>query len=175
MWYDAKGYENRLQVTKCGRVRSIDRYVDNWPRGKRLIKGRELKCSVSKAGYKMVDLRSKSKCEKSGCVVYLHRIIAATFLDNSDGFDVVNHKDGDKKNNSVGNLEWCTAEYNSSHAWHSGLNDHNKKPVIASDGKSEREFESLQSTRHFGFNPSLVHAALNGKQKTHKGLTWSYK
>lgn len=174
MWFDAVGYEGRLQVTKCGMVRSVDRYVNNWPKGKRLLKGKVLKCSKNKAGYKSVDTRRRGKKGLSGGgFVLLHRIIASTFLENKEGLPVVNHIDGDKTNNKVENLEWCTVEYNHRHAWESGLCDKQKKPVIASD------------TNGFGFwlphmhsakwaSASLIHAAIHGRQKTHRGMTWDY-
>lgn len=175
MWYDVVGYEGRLQVTRCGRVRSVDRYVDNYPKGKRLLKGKELGCSVSKSGYKMVDTRSKTINGTVGKVEYLHRLIAITFIDNKLGLETVNHIDGIKLNNNVKNLEWMSNSDNVKHASVSGFCDHLKTPVIATDGVSEWEFESIQSTRHKGFNPSLVHSAINGKQKTHKKLSWRYK
>lgn len=175
MWYKARGYEGRLEVTKCGRVRSVDRYVDNYPRGKRMLKGRELKCSINSRGYKVVSMTSKTKNGTTGRNVLLHRIIASTFIENQDNLETVNHKDGDKLNNSVENLEWLSPVDNVIHAVETGLCDHLKKPVIATDGINEWKFESLQSTKHSGFNPSLVHAAINGRQKTHKKLKWRYQ
>lgn len=175
MWFDVAGYEGRLQVTKCGKVRSVDRYVDNYPSGKRLIKGKELKGSVSKSGYIVIAMTSKAKSGTTGKNEYLHRLIAMTFIDNPECLGTVNHINGDKLDNSVDNLEWMAPVDNVKHAVSIGLCDHLKKPVTATDGVNVWEFESIQSTKHHGFNPSLVHAAINGRQKTHKKLRWEYR
>lgn len=175
MWVDVKGFECRLQVTACGRVRSKDRYVDNWPKGRRLLKGRELKCSTAKAGYKVVDLRMRSgngKGKGIGITHLLHQLIAITFIPNPKCYDTVNHMDGEKKNNSIENLEWCSQSYNNRHAWSSGFCDNQKKPVISYLDGVGVWYPSMQHPK--GCNPSLIHAAMNGKQKTHRGLFWAY-
>lgn len=51
----------------------------------------------------------------------IHRLMATTFIDNPDGLPQVNHKDGNKENNSVENLEWVTESQNTQHAWDNGL------------------------------------------------------
>lgn len=175
MWFPAVGLEGRIEVTRCGRVRSVDRIVDNYPSGKRLIKGRELKCSLIK-GYKAVDLRSRTKQGRVGSVYLLHRLIAITFVENTNPaeFKEVNHIDGDKQNNSFDNLEWCTKVYNHNHAWDSGLCDSQKTPVECEANGFGYYFPTMNSTNKSGFNPSLVHAALNGKQNHHKGFVWRY-
>ena len=66
MWFDAVGFEGRLQVTKCGMVRSVDRYVNNYPSGKRLIKGKELKCSrINLSEIFFVDIFYEGVCNYS--------------------------------------------------------------------------------------------------------------
>ena len=52
---------------------------------------------------------------------YVHRLVAATFLENPMNYTEVNHKDGDKKNNNVANLEWCSRGHNVQHAYKTGL------------------------------------------------------
>lgn len=173
MWFDAVGYEGRIKVTKCGKVMSVDRYVDNYPKGKRLIKGKVINCSVDKAGYKRVDLRKRSKSGSSGRSMLLHRVIASTFIENPDNLPVVNHIDGVKLNNSIDNLEWCTAERNHKHAWEYGLCDKQKKPVLSDNGKG---FGFWLPSMHGSSwaSPSLIHAAIHGRQKTHRGMFWRY-
>lgn len=90
---------------------------------------RILKKTESNVGYFKVSLRidGKTKCE------FVHRLIALAFIDNKDNLPVVNHKDGDKLNNKPSNLEWCTDQTNSDHAWNTGLCTH--KGIAHPDSK----------------------------------------
>ena len=79
--------------------------------------GRILKGKVDRLGYPMVCLRTDG-VQKTPKV---HRLIALTHLENPNGLPELNHKDGDKTNNSIDNLEWCTRSENLQHAWDTGL------------------------------------------------------
>lgn len=71
-------------------------------------------------GYLRVQLWSHRHCE----YVSIHRLIAETFIPNPHQYPVVNHRDGNKTNNHVDNLEWCTQRENVKHAWRTGLAHH---------------------------------------------------
>lgn len=172
MWFDAIGLDRRFQVTRCGMIKSVDRHVDNYPKGKRLIKGRVLKCSIDKAGYKRVDTRNRIK--GTGSYELLHRVIAKTFIENPLELPCVNHIDGNKLNNNVSNLEWCDQSYNSLHAWRTGLCDSTKTPVMCSADGVGVWYPYMRKALEDGCNPSLIHAAINGRQRTHKGFSWVY-
>ena len=105
-WRNIPGYED-YEVSNYGRVRSLDR-VDS--RGRKL-KGKELKQSVSKHGYKRVCLYKNGKAQS----VRVHRLVAMAFLPNTNNLSCVNHKDENKANNHLSNLEWCTYKYNSNY------------------------------------------------------------
>lgn len=173
MWFDAKGFEGRLQVTKCGLVRSVKRVVYNHPNSTRVLKGRLLGKCIGKTGYKVVDLRVRG-VNNSGRVEYLHRIIADTFIIAVDGLDHINHIDGNKLNNNISNLERCTHQMNINHAWSTGLCNSQKTPVMSSKLGCGVYYPSMRCSISDGFNPSLVHAAINGRQKTHRGFEWCY-
>lgn len=98
----------KIEVSSLGRVRTLDRVVSNG-KGTRLVKGRVLKPFGSGRGYLVVSIQSDGK----RTMKYVHRLVAKTFLSNPNGFPMVNHLDCDRTNNSVKNLEWCTASYNS--------------------------------------------------------------
>ena len=112
-WKDIKGYEGIYQVSNLGRIKSLER-IDN---SNHKVKGKILKIIPENRGYSVVNL-----CKDGKCKTYkVHRLVAIAFLENPDNKPQVNHIDGNKKNNSILNLEWVTAEENINHAWDTGL------------------------------------------------------
>lgn len=106
VWKDVEGYKGYYQVSNKGRVRS---WKDSAP--KRVNKPRLLKLQA-RNGYKFVAL-SKNGNKKS---IYVHRLVAKAFIPNAESKPQVNHKDLDRSNNIVTNLEWCTGHENMRHA-----------------------------------------------------------
>ena len=104
IWRPVVGYEGLYEVSNTGRVRSLDRY----DRKNRLKKGKLLKNKDNGNGYLLCGL-SKNGIVKNK---YIHRLVAEAFIERPDGLYEVNHKDEDKTNNNVDNLEWCDATYN---------------------------------------------------------------
>lgn len=109
MWtyYYYKGQATTYQVSDTGKVRNIKT-------------GRILNGTIDQDGYIKIHI---TKPENK--VLFVHRMVAETYLinDSPEEKKCVNHKDGNKQNNSIGNLEWCTDLYNSHHAWENGLID----------------------------------------------------
>lgn len=105
IWKDIPGYEGLYQASNLGRIRSIDRLVNNTV-GLKQMKGRILKPINGK--YLKVGL-SKNGIQKP---IRIHRLVALTFIQNPNNYPYVNHKDENKHNNCVDNLEWCTNLYN---------------------------------------------------------------
>ena len=79
--------------------------------------GAKMKTWVSPQGYMRVGLRRNGSKKQ----FFVHRLIAITYIPNPSGLPIINHIDGDKLNNNVGNLEWCTHSHNSRHAQKLGL------------------------------------------------------
>ena len=102
IWKDIKGYENKYQISNKGNVKSLNY--------KRTNKTKIISPALSI--YKTVTLSKKSKTK----TYYIHRLVAETFIPNEFNLPQVNHKDGDKYNNNVSNLEWCTEKENMHHA-----------------------------------------------------------
>ena len=110
-WKDIKGYEGIYQVSSYGRVRSLDRIVERKGKGDFFIKGRVLTQSDDTNGYMKVSLTKHDQKR----TFKVHRLVAIHFLDNPNNLPCVNHKDENKLNNNVDNLEWCTKAYNNSY------------------------------------------------------------
>lgn len=121
IWKPVLGYEHIYVVSNKGVIKSIDHVVQHKDGKKRLQVGRLLKTCVSFKGYVQVSLSSNGKRFHTG----VHRIVAISFIENPHKKSQVNHKDGNKLNNHVSNLEWCTNRENQIHAIKNNLIKHN--------------------------------------------------
>jgi hypothetical protein len=105
IWKDVIGYEGIYQVSNLGDVKRIGKiHLCNY----KYQNGYLLKSLDNGKGYLRIKLSNKGISKR----VMLHRIIAEAFIDNPNKHPVVNHIDGNKKNNNIDNLEWCTQSYN---------------------------------------------------------------
>lgn len=106
IWKDVVGYEGLYQVSNMGRVKSFCQST-KFHKQKEFI----LKPSLINTGYEVVTLYSKEKRKK----FQIHRLVATAFIPNPNNLPCVNHKDENKVNNCVSNLEWCTYQYNNNY------------------------------------------------------------
>lgn len=178
-WKPVVGYEGLYEVNSDGAIRSVDRqYIDAM--GRRVFyKGRILKQFMDVCGYLNVGLTKNHKMK----TIKVHRIVAQAFLSNPHCYPQINHKDEDKTNNHVYNLEWCSAKYNSNYGTGKAreviafkANGSNCKPIIATteDGKKEyyrsaREAEKILHYPHTG-----IANVLKGRAKIGCNRTWEY-
>ncbi len=109
LFRDIEGYEGLYQISNLGNVRSF----------KAVSKGGNLK-PVYRKGYLTVTLRKNGVSK----IHSIHRLIATAFIPNPDNLPCVNHKDGNKLNNDLSNLEWCTYSHNNKHAYKTGLKNY---------------------------------------------------
>lgn len=136
IWKDIKGYENLYQVSNLGNVRSLDHIRKNGKdeNKKCLHKGKMLKPGIESIGYKVVGLSKEGKSKS----FRVHRLVAETFIDNPNNYKCINHKDENKLNNNVNNLEWCTIAYNNNYGT---KQERYKKNIIKKIGRKINQYD----------------------------------
>jgi len=164
-WKDCPIYGENYEVSNYGDIRN------------KMTK-RILAKQVDSKGYLRVRL-SRNNQKATGKV---HRLVAIAFIENSENKPQINHKDGDKKNNVVWNLEWCTNGENQKHAYRVGLNrvtgraGRKRIPVKAIDKKSNTEiciFGSIaEAARSLNVQQTNIRKAIYGQRKTAGGFRW---
>lgn len=157
VWKDIKGYEGIYKVSNFGKVYSL-------PRPK--TKGGLLKPQINK-GYERVTLLKEKKIETFS----VHRLVASHFIENPNKYEVINHIDENKANNSVGNLEWCTQAENLQKFTGKGKilqYDLNNKLVKIWNS-------SLEAQNTGKYDSSAIIKCCKGKRKTHKKSVWKYE
>lgn len=133
-WKDIKGYENIYQVSNTGEVKSLDRFVYCKSGYKRFIKGKILKIFKQNSGYYFVGLTKNNKTKQ----FLIHRLVAMTFIENCFKYPEINHKDGNKSNNNILNLEWCSRSYNKKHMYDNLLSGKIKKENLSKALKNRK-------------------------------------
>ena len=145
--------------------------------------GRSLKITPPTKNYKYytIGLCKNSKQDR----FLLHRLIAEAYIPNPKGFKTVNHINGNKLDNRLENLEWCSQSYNIQHAYDIGIKKANHatqyknyKPIVQMDmdGNVIREWHSLNSAaRELKISKGSLSACLYGKRKTCAKFKWEYK
>lgn len=163
-WKDIEGYDGRYQVSNQGHIRSRNGI---------------LKAQINHKGYCVIRL-SKGRLHKHS--YSLHRLVASYFIDNPLNLPQVNHKDGNKTNNTVSNLEWCDNLYNQRHSWQKWrkfkTNGCDKCVRVLKDGHIVGEFNSITESLSY-LNLPLSHKGnvtyvLQGKRHHCKGYVWQY-
>jgi hypothetical protein len=117
IWKDVVDFEGFYQVSNLGRVQSCDRIVVRNGQGDMNMKGKMMAKYQSTFGYCPISLYKDGKCKKT----MVHIVVAHAFIGERPLKNDINHIDGDKSNNSVSNLEYCTRSENMIHAFQSGL------------------------------------------------------
>ena len=120
-------------------------------------------------GYRYVQIRGDDGILKNKRV---HLLVAETFIPNELGLPQVHHKDEDKLNNRVSNLEWCTGSYNQQQ---SAYKKHKAVEMLDLNGKHLRTFESLKDAASTtGIPGSTISRVCNGQRMTAGNYKWRY-
>lgn len=166
-WRNIEGYQ--YIVSNFGHVRRLGSDKDHSVRDCR--------------GCLVTDLYNEGRRK----TVRVHRLVAKAFIDNHDNKPEVNHKDGNRHNNNVDNLEWVTKQENCIHAWKAGLSKQSygmlgkKNP---NGGRKSKPFKIVETGEIFDRlidcekaihgNNRHISECLNGKQQTHRGYHFEY-
>lgn len=156
---DIPGYEGLYQVSNLGNVKSLGN-GDN-----KKCKERMLKSCKDKDGYLMVCLSIHSY-EKS---YRIHRLVALAFLPNPNNYPQINHKDENRSNNNVDNLEWCDQQYNNEYSKVKPVNQYSLDGIYIATYKSIKE-----ASRTTGIAQAGIVQCCKGRLKTSGGFIWKY-
>lgn len=177
VWKDVNGYEGRYQVSNFGRIKSTrewrgNKYKERYAECDKLLSG-----YVGNTGYIFVHLDGKN------CT--LHRLVAKAFIPNPYNMPQVNHKDGNKLNNCVENLEWCTNKENAIHARESGLLSERDYVCGMKNGKKVIQYDlqmnvikvwdsAKKAGRELKIDCSCITKCCRGKRAKCGGYKWQY-
>ena len=162
LWADIKGYVGLYQVSNFGRVRNIKT-------------GRILKTRTGRDYYQLnLHRECKMKTYK------VHRLVAESFIPNPKHLPIVNHKDENKLNNRLSNLEWCSAKYNTNYGTAKYRSAGRRgKPIVqySKTGEYITWWKSAaEAAKHLnGVDKNHIYDVCKGKKKSHAGFVWKYK
>ena len=147
VWKDIKGYEGTYQVSSYGRVRS---------------KNGIRKPQRDKYGYYQIGLHKNGNRK----FFKVHRLVAQAFIPNINNFPQINHKDEDKSNNKVNNLEWCTNKYNMNYGTRNEKagNSISKKVICVTTG--EKFSSAKKAGEKYNVDQSSIAKNCRNKLKT---------
>lgn len=162
IWKDIKGYENIYQVSNFGNVKNT--------RTNRIIKSKK-----NSKGYMLVGLYKDGERKN----FYVHRLVAIAFLQNPLKLQYINHKDENKENNNVDNLEWCSCSYNNNYGTRNNkVSNANGKLVYqyTTNGFYLRTWTTITAAeKYYNISHGKISMCCNGKRKMAGGYVWKYK
>ena len=176
IWKDIICYEGIYQVSNLGRVKRIANYKNQ--SGKEWASNKILKPATKNNGYMFVGLSKDGKVSHK----HIYRLVAEAFIPNPLNKSTVNHKDGNKNNNTVDNLEWTTQSENNIHSIkvlkRNSKNKSDSRPVLQfdKDGNFIKEYPSMREAQRQTGIDAIDKVCNHYKyRKTAGGYVWEYK
>jgi hypothetical protein len=170
-WLKVQNADYPIFISHKGELISFAKYPN----------GKFLKITFQEGFYPVVNLRINGKKNAR----LLHRLLANAFIPNPENKPQINHKDGNKWNYALDNLEWVTDQENKIHAHKTGLIKHSRnencklsKPIIqyTRQGVLVKEWPCTEEIiRQTGFIGSHIRSVAHGRRKSHKGYIWKFK
>ena len=157
IWKDIEGYNGKYQVSNFGRVKSL--YTNKYR-----------KHGYDKDKYHKIELYINGKYQS----VKIHRLVAQYFIDNPNKYPEVNHIDGDKNNNRVDNLEWCSSSYNSRHRIYTLHKNYLKPCRKIKCVETGMMFDSIsEASRYINVCISSLRETIDNPKRKCKGYHWA--
>jgi len=154
-WKDVNGFEGFYRISNLGNVLSLHTYNG--------LKPHNRKAPINKKrGYRYIVLNARAKKAN----VSLHRLLAKHFVPNPNNYPCVNHVDGNKLNNSIDNLQWCTYKQNAMHAERTGLMNHLKGELCPASKLKKSQVIKILRMRKSGYMYGYIAKKLNIKLPT---------
>ena len=171
LWRDIKGYKGYYQVSNLGRIKSLERKCKT-SKGERTVPEKIKKLGNDKNKYKIITLYKQG----TNKTFKVHRLVAEAFIPNVNNLSQVNHKDENKSNNCLQNLEWCDASYNTNYGTRNEkVSNKLKKPILQFDLDGNFIREWLSATDVGREVKGRICNCLKGRYKTACGYIWKYK
>jgi hypothetical protein len=182
---DLVGFEGLYKINRDGQIMSVGRFAKMPRNGKNAVKYlKPMLLKIHNGVYPQITLRKNGKqtCK------HIHRLLANNFIDNPDNKQQVNHKDGNKFNYKLSNLEWATPSENSIHAYRVlkvrpsalgklGKDNHKSIKILQIDlyGKVVKMWNGMREAERGGFSSSAICRCCKDINKTHLGFKWKYE
>lgn len=159
-----QGYAGIYEISNLGRVKSLSRIIERKDGNTRVTEDRIILPFLTKCGYHQIVLCKDGVRKKH----YIHRLVANAFIENPNKLPIINHKDENKLNNRVDNLEWCSAYYNLRYGKMQAKLV--KIDVIDSKGDVVEVVEGIRECeRKYSISKYLIKQSSNGKDLIREG------
>lgn len=162
-WAEIEGTGGLYHISTLGRIKSL--YYGKERILKQTLRKRDKRYQV------VLHINKKLVTMKP------HRLVAIAFIDNPEGFEEVNHKDGNPRNNSIENLEWCSREYNLTHSLLLGIDDPERRNQVRKlsssqvirliDDHRNKKYTTRQLADKYGISRATLWSIVNGKAYKH--------
>lgn len=177
IWKDILGYEGKYQVSNLGNIKNLKYLNSN--------KTKLMCLKKHNKGYKQVELSKNHKTK----TYLVHRLVAQAFIPNPNNYPLINHKDFNKQNNNVENLEWCNQSQNMKHScskiretcFTRKVTSHTPKKLFSKifqydkDNNLIKDWENICEIKNtLNYHPTSIKECCEGKRKQAYGYKWQY-